>query len=112
MRYGFIKKGSLRAESITDRPYNPPTSEHTRVEIEGPIPHRFPYLYDPATKTLSTDEEAYEADQKAMSKRLIVKLSKQKAGFLQAQDDSGLDYSKEISEIQVKIDDLVAEINQ
>jgi hypothetical protein len=112
MRYGFIKNGSPHAVSITDRPFNPPTSEYTRVEIEGPIPHQRPYLYDPETKTLSTDEEAYEADQKAMSKRLIVKLSKQKAGYLQAQEDSGLDYSEEISEIQAKIDDLVAEINK
>ena len=112
MRYGFIKKDSLHAVSITDRPFNPPTSDYTRVEIEGPIPHRWPYLYDPATKTLSTDEEAYEENEVAQKKRSIVKFSKQKAGYLQAQEDSGLDYSEEISEVRAKIDDLVAEINQ
>ena len=109
-QYGFIKDGSSHVVSITSRPFNPPTSEYHRVEIEGPLPHRPPYLYDPETKTLSTDEEAYEADQKAMKKRSIVNLSKQKAGLLQAQEDSGLDYSEEISEIQTKIDNLVSEI--
>jgi len=112
MRYGFIKNGSPHAVSITDRPFNPPTSEYTRVEIEGPIPHQRPYLYDPETKTLSTDEEAYEENVVAQKKRSIVELSKEKAGMLQAQDDSGLDYSEEILEIQVKIDNLLAEINQ
>ena len=112
MRYGFIKKGSSHVVSITSMPFNPPTSEYTRVEIEGSVPHKPPYLYDPETKTLSTDEEAYEENEVAQKKRSIVKLSKQKAGYLQAQEDSGLDYSEEISEIQAKIDDLVAEINK
>ena len=112
MRYGFIKDGTSHVVSITDKPFNPPTSEYTRVEINGPIPHRFPYLYDPETKTLSTDEEAYEADQKAMKKRLIVKSARTKSALVQAQDDSGLDFSEEIAEVQAKIDDLVAEINK
>ena len=110
MKYGFIKDGTSHVVSITDKPFNPSTSKHIRVEIEGPIPSRPPYLYDPETKTLSTDEEAYEANQKATKKRFIVKLSKEKAGLLQAQQDSGLDYSEEISEIQTKIDNLVSEI--
>jgi len=110
MRYGFIKDGTSHVVSITDKPFNPPTSEYQRVEIEGRTPQNGPFLYDPITKTLSTDEEAYEADQKAMKKRSIVNLSKQKAGLLQAQQDSGLDYSEEISEIQTKIDNLVSEI--
>jgi len=109
-RYGFIKDGSSHVVSITDKPFNPPTSEYRRVEIEGRTPRNGPYLYDPETKTLSTDEEAYEANQKAGKKRSIVKLSKQKAGLLQAQEDSGLDYSEEISEIQTKINNLVSEI--
>ena len=112
MKYGFIKEGTDHVVSITDSPFNPPTSEYTRVEIEGPIPHRFPYLYDPETKTLSTDEEVYEENQKARKKRLIVKFSQKKSALIQAQEDSGLDYSEEISEFQAKIDDLVTEISQ
>ena len=111
MRYGFIKDGTPHVVSITDMPFNPPTPEYRRVEIEGRTPRNGPYLYDPETKTLSTDEEAYEANQKATKKRSIVNLSKEKAGLLQAQEDSGLDYSEEISEIQAKIDNLVSEIN-
>ena len=110
MRYGFIKDGTSHVVSITDKPFNPPTSEYQRVEIEGRTPQNGPFLYDPITKTLSTDEEAYEVNQKAEKKRSIVNLSKQKAGLLQAQEDSGLDYSEEISEIQTKIDNLVSEI--
>ena len=109
-RYGFIKDGSSHVTSITDLPFNPPTSEYRRVEVMGQVPRNSPYLYDPETKTLSTDEEAYEANQKATKKRSIVNLFKQKAGLLQAQEDSGLDYSEEISEIQAKIDNLVLEI--